>query len=165
MGQLTEDMKRVVNEQRLAFAATVCADGTANLSPKGTIAVLDDDHLMFADLASPRTVENLRRNGSIELNVVDPVTRTGYRFKGRGAVIGEGERFEQLVASYGTGDRAVARPRERIRHVIVVELDRCLPLISPAYDSGATEAEVSERWEAYFTRLWSERRIGRAMTE
>jgi uncharacterized protein len=158
MGKLTEDMKRVVEEQRLAFVATVDADGTPNLSPKGTIAVLDDDHLMFADLASPRTVENLRRNAVLELNVVDPVTRKGYRFKGRGVVHGEGERFEQLMESYAAGRHAVARSRERIRHVIVVELERCLPLISPAYDSGATETEISERWEAYFTRLWTKRR-------
>ena len=39
---LTPDMKRVIAEQRLAFVATVCPDGTPNLSPKGTIAALDD---------------------------------------------------------------------------------------------------------------------------
>lgn len=44
---LTEDMKRIVAEQKLAFVATVCPDGTANLSPKGTIAVWDDTHLVF----------------------------------------------------------------------------------------------------------------------
>jgi uncharacterized protein len=158
MGRLTEDMKRVVEEQRLAFVATVAADGTANVSPKGTIAVLDDEHLMFADLASPQTIENLRRNPSVEVNVVDPVARTGYRFKGRGVVYGEGERFEELVACYAAGPRAVARPTERIHHVVVIAVERSLPLISPAYDSGATQAEISERWEAYFTRLWAERR-------
>ncbi len=57
---LTEDMKRVVREQRLGFAATVCPDGTPNLSPKGTTAVWDDEHLVFADLRSPQTVRNLR---------------------------------------------------------------------------------------------------------
>ena len=58
LGTLTEDMKRVVEEQRLGFAATVCPDGTPNLSPKGTTAVWDDDRLIFADIRSPRTVEN-----------------------------------------------------------------------------------------------------------
>ncbi len=53
---LTGDMKRMVGEQRLAFAATVCPDGTANLSPKGTTVVWDDRHLAFVDLASPQTV-------------------------------------------------------------------------------------------------------------
>ena len=48
MAILTSDMKRVVEEQRLGFVATVCADGTPNLSPKGTTAVWDDEHLVFA---------------------------------------------------------------------------------------------------------------------
>ena len=56
MGILTDDMKRVVTEQRLGFMATVCPDGTANVSPKGTTAVYDDDHLVFADLRSPSTL-------------------------------------------------------------------------------------------------------------
>ena len=39
MTSLTEDMQRVVLEQKLGFAATVCPDGTPNLSPKGTTTV------------------------------------------------------------------------------------------------------------------------------
>jgi uncharacterized protein len=95
---LTDDMRRLVDAE-LGFVATVCPDGTPNLSPKGTIVVLDDDHLMFADLASPQTVDNLRRNASVELNVVDPAVRKGYRFKGRGRVVEQGDQFQRLLAS------------------------------------------------------------------
>ena len=80
MGILTEDMKRVVGEQRLGFVATVCPDGTPNLSPKGTVMVLDDDTLVFADIRSPGTIANLRSNPVVEINVVDPVVRKGYGF-------------------------------------------------------------------------------------
>ena len=38
MGVLTDDMRRLV-EAELGFIATVCPDGTRNLSPKGTTAV------------------------------------------------------------------------------------------------------------------------------
>ena len=38
MAILTEDMKRLVREQGLGFYATVCEDGSPNLSPKGTTA-------------------------------------------------------------------------------------------------------------------------------
>jgi predicted pyridoxine 5'-phosphate oxidase superfamily flavin-nucleotide-binding protein len=62
MGILTEEMKRAVAEQRLIFAATVCADGTPNLSPKGTAMAWDDDHPLFTDLASPGTMANLESN-------------------------------------------------------------------------------------------------------
>jgi predicted pyridoxine 5'-phosphate oxidase superfamily flavin-nucleotide-binding protein len=65
MGILTEDMRRLVDAE-LGFIATVCPDGTPNLSPKGSTAVWDDDHLVFCDVRSPGTVENLRLNPSIE---------------------------------------------------------------------------------------------------
>jgi len=58
----TDDMKRIVAQQKLAFVATVCPDGTPNLSPKGTIAVWDDTHLVLADIRSPGTVANLKVN-------------------------------------------------------------------------------------------------------
>jgi predicted pyridoxine 5'-phosphate oxidase superfamily flavin-nucleotide-binding protein len=66
--KLTADMKRVVMEQRLAFVATVCPDGTPNLSPKGTIAVWDDDHLVFADIRSPGTIANINKNPAMDVN-------------------------------------------------------------------------------------------------
>jgi predicted pyridoxine 5'-phosphate oxidase superfamily flavin-nucleotide-binding protein len=95
---LSEDMRRVVGEQRLGFVATVCPDGTPNLSPKGTTAVWDDEHLVFADIRSPGTVANLRANPAVEVNVVDPIARKGYRFKGEGAVVAEGPLFEEILA-------------------------------------------------------------------
>jgi uncharacterized protein len=133
VGTIDEDMRRVVEEQRLGYAATVCPDATPNLSPKGTIAVWDDDHLIFADIRSPRTIENLRHNPAIEINVVDPVLRKGYRFKGTGTVLTEGPSFDEVLAFYFR--RRVAN---EIRAVVLVEVERALPLISPAYDLGAS---------------------------
>ena len=86
MAILTEDMKRVVREQRLGFYATVCEDGSPNLSPKGSTFLWDDDHLLFADIRSPQTMANIRRGSIVEVNVVDPFVRKGYRFKGPAVV-------------------------------------------------------------------------------
>src|ERR687884_471164 len=98
--KLTADMQRVLNEQRLGFVATVCEDGTPNLSPKATTTVWDDDHLIFADIRSPQTIANLRANPNIEVNVVDPVIRKGYRFKGVASVLTEGPTFEEAMRRY-----------------------------------------------------------------
>src|SRR5712691_4859260 len=92
---LDEDMQRVVNEQRLGYVASVCADGTPNLSPKGTTAVWDDEHLVFAHLHSPQTVANIEAgNPVVEINVVDPIVRKGYRFKGPATVHRDGPVYE-----------------------------------------------------------------------
>ena len=138
-GILTEDMRRVV-EAELGFIATVCPDGTPNLSPKGTTAVWDDDHLVFADLRSPGTVANLRSNASIEINVVDQLVRKGYRFKGTGAVYTDGDVFERGVQFYEA--RGTIKARERIRGIVIVAVARALRVTSPAYDVGFTEDEL-----------------------
>src|SRR5918999_687712 len=110
-------MKRVVTEQRLGFMATVCPDGTPNLSPKGITAVWDDDHLIFADLRSPGTVRNLKSNPTIEINVVDPLVRKGYRFKGTATVHTEGEVLERALALYVS--LGLSDYRDRIRGVVL----------------------------------------------
>ena len=150
MGILTEDMKRLVTEQRLGFVATVCPDGTPNLSPKGTTAIWDDDHIVFADIRSPATVSNLRRNPSTEINVVDPMVRKGYRFKGVASVLTEGVLFEQIVDFYRAKRNLDAG---LIRSVVLVKIDEAMPLISPAYDRGQSEEQVREKWQRYLDSL------------
>src|SRR3954463_5228588 len=132
MGILTLDMQRLVREQRLGYVATVCPDGTPNVSPKGTTTVWDDDHLVFADIRSPGTVRNLRHNPAVEINVVDPIVRKGYRFKGTGSLVEDGELFDQIVAFFRR-----AGSTSPIRSVVLVRVERALPLTSPAYDAGA----------------------------
>jgi uncharacterized protein len=83
--RLTDEMKRMIEHLRLCYVATATPDGKPNLSPKGTLKVWDDETVVFADIASPTTIRNLRVNPFIEINIVDPFIRRGYRFKGRGA--------------------------------------------------------------------------------
>ena len=152
MAILTEDMKRVVREQRLGFYATVCEDGSPNLSPKGSTYLLDDDHLLFADIRSPQTVANIRRGSIVEVNVVDPIVRKGYRFKGPAVVHERGtsvwaeglERMREAGSTQG----------DRVNAVVVVEVREARALVSPVYDDGmATEAEVIQTFQARFARL------------
>jgi predicted pyridoxine 5'-phosphate oxidase superfamily flavin-nucleotide-binding protein len=152
VGILTDDMQRVVREQRLGFHATVCADGTPNLSPKATTDVWDDDHLYFADICSPQTVENIRRGSVVEVNVVDPFVRKGYRFKGPALIHEQGsdtfaEGLDRLRAA---GSSLV----HRVRAIVLIEVQDARPLISPAYDDGTlTEADVRAIHWARFARL------------
>ncbi len=147
--RLTQDMKRVLNEQRLGFIASVCPDGTPNLSPKGTMAAWDDEHIIFADICSPRTVANVQQRPVVEINVVDPVARKGYRFKGPATVYKEGLIFEQALAFYRSRGTTSS-----IQHIVLVKVERALPLISPAYDQGKTEDEIRDTWLRYWETLY-----------
>ncbi len=144
MGLLDAEMQRLVEAHRLGYVATVNADGTPNLSPKGTVAVWDDDHLVFADIRSPRTVANLRRAPAVEVNVVDPLSRRGYRFKGIARVSDAGAEFDEIVAFY--------RRRGMTSPGVLIRVERALAVTSPAYDTGASEAELRARWARFYGR-------------
>lgn len=140
---LDEDMQRVVNEQRLGYVASVCADGTPNLSPKGTTAVWDDEHLVFAHLHSAQTVTNIEDgNPVVEINVVDPIVRKGYRFKGPATVHRDGSVFEAGLRFYQERSGLEAH---RIQAIVLIRVEQAAPLISPAYDDGSTEHDVEQR--------------------
>lgn len=140
---LNEDMQRVVDEQRLGYVATVCPDGTPNLSPKGTTAVWDSEHLVFAHLHSHRTVANIEiTNAIVEINVVDPILRKGYRFKGPAMVHRDGSVFEAGTRFYQQRSGLQAN---RIEAIVLVKIEQVAPLLSPAYDDGTTEDVVEQR--------------------
>src|SRR4029077_12960781 len=141
------DMKRLIEEQRLGFYATVNDDGSPNPSPKGSTYVLDDDHVFFADYRSPQTVANVRRGSLVEVNVVDPLARKGYRFKGPAEVHERGsDRFDEAVAMLRDAGSTLV---DRTRSIVVVEVQQARPVVSPAYDDGTvTEAEITAMYRA-----------------
>ena len=141
---ITPEIAAFVHRQRLGFHATVCADGTPNLSPKGTTAVYDQDHLMFAELRSPQTLANLETNPSIEVNMVDPIVRKGWRFKGKAAVRRESDVREQALEIYEREGYTVYP--ERIGAIVLIRVESVRELTSPAYDDGSSEQDVAAWW-------------------
>jgi len=145
MDIITEKIKNFVNFQKLGYVATISADNTPNLSPKGTIIVLDESSLAFADIHSPQTVENLKRNPSIEINIVDPFSRRGYRFKGIAEIISTGDKFDKIIAYYReTGIKS------SIKTIIVVKIEKLSEVFSPLYDLGYTEEELKAKWKKHY---------------
>ena len=148
MAPLTDDMKRIIAEQRLGFVATVNADGTPNLSPKATFRVLDDRTVAFADIRSPNTIRNTRRGSRVEVNFVDPFVRKGYRFAGMATVVDRGNgAFDALLGHF----RGALAPR--MRAIVTIRVTKALPLTSPVYDDGKTEPELKRAWTARFRKL------------
>lgn len=139
---LDEDMRAVIAAQRLCFAATVTPDGRPNLSPKGTIRVWDDEKLFFCDIASPGTRQNLEANPWIELNVVDTISRRGYRFFGNATIHIEDEIYDKATAQVFQQEKSTYR----VHSVILISVERASPLISPGYDHIADEWELRALW-------------------
>ena len=142
---ITEEIKNFVNFQKLGYVATVSNVNTPNLSPKGTIMVFDESHMAFANIQSPKTVENLKHNSSIEINVVDPFSRRGYRFKGTAEVISSGDKFDKIISYY-----KMSGVKSSIKSIILVKIEKLSEIFSPLYDLGHTEEELKAKWKKYY---------------
>ena len=143
---ISEEIKNFVNSQKLGYVATVSKDGTPNLSPKGTIIVMSESTLAFADIRSPQTIQNLQDNPSVEINVVDPFQRLGYRFKGEGKIINEGLEFDKILDYYIN-----AGIKSKINSDVVVDVRSKSEVTSPSYDLGATKDELVSKWKKYYS--------------
>src|SRR6478609_9025252 len=53
---LTEEMKSIIRTYPVGFVASINADGTPNLSPKGTFVLLNNTQLAFGHIRSPGTI-------------------------------------------------------------------------------------------------------------
>ena len=145
MAVLTEEMKRVVRQQRLGFVATVSADGRPNVSPKGSVTVWEGDRLVFADIESPRTIRNLEANPNTEVNVVDPGIRKGYRFSGVAKVLRAGDLYWKVLEHYKSEGADI----RRIRAIVVIDVTAASAVVSPCYLTGWTEDEVKALWSEW----------------
>lgn len=145
MGLLTDEMRNFINYQKLGYVATVCPDNSPNLSPKGTIMVLDDTHLVFADIKSPNTIANLEKNPSVEINVVDPISRKGYRFKGFATIISSGNEYDSILKQYSKNGI-----KSKINKIVRIKVEKVSEVTSPLYDLGFAEDDIKKRWKEHY---------------
>jgi uncharacterized protein len=143
---LTADMRAVIQAAHLCFAATVTPEGRPNVSPKGTIRAWDDGSLFFLDIASPGTRRNLAVTPYLELNVVDQLSRRGYRFAGPTVLHTQGALFDEACRRVFGEEPA----RYSVAAVVLLQIEHVAALVSPGY------AHVVD--EAAMRALWSERR-------
>ena len=98
----------------------------------------------------------LLANPAVEVNVVDPLLRRGYRFTGTASVHVDDDVFARGIEFYER--RGTVRARERIRSIVIVTVERAAPVVSPAYDLGATEDELRDLHLERYTQRAQEHR-------
>jgi hypothetical protein len=106
----------------------------------------------FADICSPRTIANIRAGSLVEVNVVDPFVRKGYRFKGPAFIheSGSANFAKGLERLRATGSTLT----DRVKAIVVIEVQSTSTLISPVYDDGTTrDADVVRAHRVRFARL------------
>ena len=147
---ITDEMRAIAENHTLGIVGTVNSDGTPNVSPKGTTVVVDDDTIIFGEIASPGTLANVRERPAMEINFVDVLARRCFRAKGAAEVLSPGSaEFDNLRPYFdGWGDLA-----NRIRHIIRLKVAKAAIVVTPAYAVGQTESDLKSHWKAHYASL------------
>jgi len=96
MTKVPQQLQDVLAGGHIIWVATVEADGTPNLSIKGSGGILDDEHLYFADMHSHETVANLEGDPRIAVGIHDPDLKVAMQVKGRAELIDSGDLFTEV---------------------------------------------------------------------
>lgn len=111
---------------KMGWVATAAVDGTPNVAIKGSLRVLDDEHLLFADLFSGKTRANLEANPKVAVMVADPSSRTGYCIKGIAELVATGELYEQTVAALRQVSAQLPTPKYAVKIAVSAVFDQSL---------------------------------------
>ena len=96
---------------KLGWVATANQEGMPNVTPKGTIQVLDENTIIFADLFSLKTRDNLKNNPKVAVTLVDHEKFIGYQFKGKVELIDSGPLYEKVKEELKEAPKPLPEPK------------------------------------------------------
>ena len=104
---------------KMAWVATATRDGEPNVTPKGTARLLDDQHVVFADLYSLKTRQNLEQNPRVAVTAIDPAAAIGYQIKGTAELVSSGPLYDQMAEQLKQSSPSLPSPN----YVVKIAVD------------------------------------------
>jgi general stress protein 26 len=138
-GPLTEEMQKLIRDHSAGMVATVNDDGTPSVSPKATFVIIDESTLAFGNLRSPGTTKNISKRPAVELNFIDVLSRKAVRVTGTAKALSKSSADAAIKSAFENGWPNLV---EHMSAYVRINVSRAEVIISPAYDHGATEAEL-----------------------
>lgn len=116
MARLTSEMRAML-EQELAMIATASKDATPNVGPKGSVHVIDEETLAYAEGTGEKTLRNLQENPKAAVLVVDREKGDGYQIKGKAELLSTGDFFEEVAR------KQEQRKRPRPKYAVKIKIE------------------------------------------
>jgi predicted pyridoxine 5'-phosphate oxidase superfamily flavin-nucleotide-binding protein len=99
MAKLPQNVQDLMRKGHDVWVATSAKDGTPNIAIKGSGALLDEEHLFFADIFSKKTRDNLVENKRVALAIYDADEDVAVQVKGDATFVDEGPLFDKVSAT------------------------------------------------------------------
>ncbi len=95
MTKLPDELRDLLAGGHNVWVATVGSDGMPNVAIKSSGALLDDEHIYFADMFGRKTRDNLVHNSRVAVGIHDRRRHIAMQIKGHAELIDKGTVFAQ----------------------------------------------------------------------
>lgn len=85
--KLTKEITASISDSVLCWLATSSSHNMPNVSPKEIFGCFGDDTIIVANIASPKTVQNIRANKNVCISFIDILKQKGFQLKGKAEII------------------------------------------------------------------------------
>src|SRR4030042_3851251 len=109
---------------KVGWVATAARDGMPNVSIKGSLRVLDDEHLAFADINSLKTRKNLEENPKVVVMVYDSEARKAFMLKGKAEMTAAGPLYDQMAQGMKQHMPHLPAPKEVVKVTVDAIFDQ-----------------------------------------
>ena len=128
--ELTTEIKEYINRSVLCWLATVSTGNVPNVSPKEIFNYYESDNIIIANIASPQTVQNIKRNKNVCVSFIDIFVQKGFQIKGIAQIIGktdsEFSEMEKILAKMTGGKFPFST-------ITKIKVEQIKPIIAPKY--------------------------------
>ncbi|MEJ7139404.1 pyridoxamine 5'-phosphate oxidase family protein [Amphibiibacter pelophylacis] len=133
---ITSEVVDYISRSVLCWLATVDETGQPNVSPKEIFAAFDAEHIVIANIASPKSERNIEINSRVCISFVDIFVQKGFKAIG---VARNVKRSDADFSRWSAPLEAMAGPKFPVRSVFVVQVISVEPIVAPSYRLYAAE--------------------------
>lgn len=128
--ELSTKIRESINRSVLCWLATVSAENVPNVSPKEIFNYYGTDKIIVANIASPQTIRNIKKNKNVCISFIDILVQKGFQLKGKARIIEKNNsdflEMEKILTRMTGGNF----PFSTITEISVKQIK---PIIAPKY--------------------------------
>ncbi|MBL8398215.1 MAG: pyridoxamine 5'-phosphate oxidase family protein [Candidatus Accumulibacter sp.] len=150
---LTPEIHASARKSVLCWLATVDAAGQPNVSPKEVFALLDDDYIVVAHIASPTSIRNIRQSAKVCVSFVDVFAQKGFKVLGVASVI---TRADVGYETWAAPLRQKAGDRFPFLGIMLIKALSAESIVAPSYrlypDETTEQSQIQAAMQTYGVR-------------
>ncbi|WGD33572.1 pyridoxamine 5'-phosphate oxidase family protein [Olleya sp. YS] len=128
--KLSSEIKTYIDRSVLCWLATASEDNIPNVSPKEIFNYYGNDEIIIANIASPNTVRNIKKNTNVCISFIDILIQKGYQIHGKAMII---EKEDSLFLERAEVLSKMTKGLFPFETITTIKIITSKPIIAPKY--------------------------------